>query len=231
MRPSRSRDERFSGRIAGFGTSAGMRVVIGMWHHSPLGAFADVMLEDATGHRMLLAPREDVADYIAATYTFDEVRVLPVRSRRIEGGLEVVAGGSGASPGEPGAAGGPGASGPLFHARLRIGAVTALGRLLRSVPRPLATDPRWLAALDPLASRLMPGVHTAGTAGGGRREYYGVTALREIAWAEAAFDGRHLGAFAALDPPVRFGFGSAPRDPQLADVVTTIRSAGPPPAR
>ncbi|WP_291057318.1 hypothetical protein [Herbiconiux sp.] len=218
MRGSRSRDERFSGRIAGFGTSEGMRVVIGMWHDSPLGAFADVMLEDVAGHRMLLAPRDDVADYIAATYTFDEVRVLPVRSRRIEGGLEVVAGGSGASA-------------PFFHARLRIGAVTALGRLLRSVPRPLATDPRWLAALDPLASRLMPGVHTAGTAGGGRREYYGVTALREIAWAEAAFDGRHLGAFAALDPPVRFGFGSAPRDPQLADVVTTIRSADPPPAR
>ncbi|WP_440710276.1 hypothetical protein [Herbiconiux sp. YIM B11900] len=226
MRPTLAtrRDERFSGRIAGFGTSAGMRVVIGMWHDSPLGAFADVMLEDADGHRMLLAPREEVADYIAATYTFDEVRVLPVRSRRIEGGLEVVAGRD-----DP--AGEPGASGPLFHARLRIGAVTGLGRLLRSVPRPLATDPRWLAALDPLASRLMPGVRTAGTAGGGRREFYGVTALREIAWAEASFEGLSLGAFAALDPPVRFGFGSAPREPQLADVVTTIRSAGPLPAR
>ncbi|MDO9396137.1 MAG: hypothetical protein Q7T71_06310, partial [Herbiconiux sp.] len=59
----------------------------------------------------------------------------------------------------------------------------------------------------------------------GRREFYGVTTMRRIAWASAELDGHDLGAFAPLDPPVRFGFGSAPSEPHLVDLVTTIRSA------
>ena len=47
---------RFAGRIAGVGSTSGVRVVVGHWHSSPLGAFADVMVETASGHRVLLAP-------------------------------------------------------------------------------------------------------------------------------------------------------------------------------
>jgi hypothetical protein len=200
------RDLRFSGRIAGFGTASGTRLVLGLWQTSPFGGFADVMMEDAPGHRTLFAPRPDVAAFIARTYAFDEVRVVPVTWRRIEGGLSLDAG-------------------PL-SARLRIGPVSPLGRLLRAVPPALATTPRWLQLLDPVARTLMPGVRTAGTAGGGRREFYGVTVARSIVWAAASLDGTDLGAFAALDPPVRFGFGSAPPTPHLVDVVTTIRLPG-----
>jgi hypothetical protein len=200
---------RFGGRIAGFGTASGTRVVAGLWQHSPFGAFADVMVEDARGHRTLLAPTEEVADFVSSTYTFDEVRVLPVSWHRIPGGLRVVAGA------------GAGADG--LEARILVGAMPMLGRMLRVVPRGLATAPAWLSAIDPVARRIVPGVRTAGTAGGGRREFYGVTTLRRIAWAEASLDGVPLGAFAALDPPVRFGFGSAPSEPHLVDLVTTIR--------
>ncbi|PPF87281.1 hypothetical protein C5B96_04425, partial [Subtercola sp. Z020] len=74
--------ERFEGRIAGFGTGAGARVVVGMWERSPFGRFADVMVEFGGGHRLLLAPSDAVAEYVAGTYNFDEVRVVPVRFGR-----------------------------------------------------------------------------------------------------------------------------------------------------
>ncbi|MCS5715522.1 hypothetical protein NVV95_13305 [Herbiconiux sp. CPCC 205716] len=198
---------RFEGRIAGFGSASGTRVVVGMWERSPFGHFADAMLEDAAGHRTLLAPTETVAAFVSETYSFDEVRVVPVSWRRIEGGLAVRAGEGGSA----------------LTARIAVGDVPPLGRLLRSVPRRLASDVRWLSMIDPIASRLVPGVHTAGSAGHGRLEYYGVTTMRRLAWAEASVDGQPLGAFAALDPPVRFGFGSAPPEPHLVDLTTVIR--------
>ncbi|QJU52294.1 hypothetical protein SCB71_02565 [Herbiconiux sp. KACC 21604] len=201
MRPGEV--NRFDGTIVGFGTASGTRIVVGLWRTSPFGRFADVMLQDASGHRLLLAPTPAVAEFVSGTYRFDEVRVVPVRFGGRDRLITVDAG-------------------PLA-VRFAVGRPTALGLLLRSVPARVATDPRWLAVIDPIAAVVMPGVHTAGTAGGDRREYYGVTAVRELGWAEAVLDGRDLGAFGPLDPPVGFGFGSAPPRPSAVDLVTTIR--------
>ena len=57
----------FHGFIAGMGTAEGTRLVVGHWPESPLGSFSDVMVERADGHRMLLAPSEEVAGFVAAT--------------------------------------------------------------------------------------------------------------------------------------------------------------------
>jgi hypothetical protein len=183
-------DQRFHGRIAGFGTESGTRVVVGLWNRSPLGRF--------------------VADYVSSTYTFDEVRVQPVSWRGVDRTLRVSAG-----PDEVG--------GDVLDLSLEIGPVSRLGWLLRLVPRAFATRPGWLTLIDPVARLIVRGARTAGTAGGGRREYYGVTLARRIVAVDARLDGRALGALAPLDPPVRFGFGSAPADPSLVDVTTTIR--------
>ena len=94
--------------------------------------------------------------------------------------------------------------------------------LLRLVPPRLATAPTWLRAIDPVASRLVRGVRTAGSAGNGRREYYGVRRTRRIAAVDGSFRGVDLGGLAPLDPPVRFGFSSAPAAPQMVSVTTTI---------
>ena len=53
--PVRGR-HRFHGEIAGVGSSSGVRVVVGHWRESPLGTFADVMLAEPDGTRVLLAP-------------------------------------------------------------------------------------------------------------------------------------------------------------------------------
>ena len=198
--------DRFEGLIAGIGTSSGTRLVIGHWETSPFGAFTDVMMEDTAGHRTLLAPTQEVADYVGATYTFDDVVVLPITSAVTEDRLVVDAGD--------------------LRLRAGVGGVTLLGRLLGLVPSTLATHPWWLTLINPVASRLVRGVATAGSAGHGRTEYYGVTSARAITGVAASWRGADLGALAPVSPPVRFGFSSAPPRPQLCSVTTTIRRPG-----
>ena len=204
---------RFTGRILGVGTTSGVRIVVGIWEDSPFGSFADVMLETGSapdgGDRLLLAPAL-VAPYVAQTYHFEDVRVGPVSVAERRGG-----------PGE------------RVSSRLRvraaglvldaeIGPRTGLGLALRTVPRAVATHPHWARAISPLASLVMPGVRTWGSAGGGRSEAYGAWDHRAVLRVRGTWLGRELGELAPLDPPVRFGFGSAPRGPSLVSVVTTV---------
>jgi len=68
----------FDGWIAGLGTTSGTRIVLGHWPRSPFGPISDVMLERPDGHRLLLAPSAPVGEFIAATYSFDALDVVPV---------------------------------------------------------------------------------------------------------------------------------------------------------
>lgn len=194
--------DRFDGVIAGLGTPAGLRVVVGHWPSSPFGAFTDVMAERPDGHRMLLAPTEQVAGFVAGTYTFDEVCRVPVDTA-VAGDRWTVR------------------AGPLDLA-FTVGRRTPLGVLLRAVPGALATDPRWITAIDVVARRVLPGVRTRGSAGQGRREYYAARDLHRITGARVAWDGVDQGGLTPVDPPVRFGFGSTPRAPSLVRVVTLV---------
>ncbi|WP_330461449.1 hypothetical protein OIB37_34050 [Streptomyces sp. NBC_00820] len=199
---------RFDGRIAGVGTTSGTRVVLGHWAHSPFGPFSDVMIEDPDGHRTLLAPTRRTAGFIAGTYTFEEVRVVPVRVR-VAGDRWTVAAGS------------------LLDLSFTVGRRGTLGTLLRAIPAAVAARPAWSAVTDP-AARLLMGVHTRGSAGGGRFEWYGAHDLHRITTARTVYRGRDLGSLAPVDPPVRFGFGSTPRAPSLVRVFTTVRLNGAP---
>lgn len=193
--------ERFTGQIAGVGSTSGVRVVVGRWDSSPWGPFADVMIEDAAGHRVLLAPDERTRDFVVATYTFDEVVLEPV---------DVTGSGEWR------------VSTPSLDLQLQIGLRTALGRLLGAVPSQLATSPAWCAAVDPVARVALRGVRTRGTAGQGRREWYGATSVHEVTALTGSWRGAALGALAPVDPPCRFGFSSTPRRPSVTTVVTTV---------
>jgi hypothetical protein len=195
---------RFRGRIAGAGSSSGLRVVVGHWHDTPLGAFADAMVETAAGHRVLLAPRQEVADFIEATYSFDEVRLEPFAVTE-EGDRWSV-------------------RSPSLVLDLSVGARTPLGLALRAVPRRLAESPAWCTFTDPVARVVLRGVRTRGTAGGSRREWYGATDTHRIRALAGSFDGVALGRLADVDPPCRFGFSSTPRRPSVTTVVTTVES-------
>lgn len=193
---------RFDGYIAGIGTSGGTRIVVGHWPVSPYGPVSDVMVETPGGHRLLLAATAPLADFVAATYRFDEVRVVPISVAPGPAVWHLIAG-------------------PL-EVSFAVGARGALGRVLRAVPARLAGRPGWISVVDVPARVILRGVRTRGGAGGGRREWYGARDLWPITSASATLEGDDLGALADVAPPVRFGFGSVPRQPGLVRVTTTV---------
>jgi hypothetical protein len=196
--------QRFTGAIAGTGSTSGVRVVVGRWHDTPLGAFSDAMVETPAGHRVRLAPHPAVADLVAATYTFDEVRLEDVAVSAAPYLWQVRS--------------------PSLRLDLRVGRRTALGVLLRGVPTAVATSPWWCALTDPVARVALRGVRTRGSAGNGRREWYGATDTHAVTAAAGTFDGVDLGTVAPVDPPCRFGFSSTPRRPSVTAVVTTVQA-------
>lgn len=192
----------FDGWIAGLGTTSGTRIVVGHWPASPFGSFTDVMLERADGHRVLLAPTEQVAEFVATTYVFDAVEIGPVVADPGPTTWSVRA--------------------PDLTLDFDLGRRGPLGRLLRAVPPGLARRPAWIALVDRPARLVMPGVRTRGSAGNGRREWYGARDLRPVTSIRASLDGADLGAIDLVAPPVRFGFGSVPPRPALVRVTTTV---------
>lgn len=201
-RTRRARRERFEGRIAGLGSTSGVRMVVGRWDASPFGEFADVMLERPDGHRVLYAPTREVGDFIAETYVFDEVRTVPVTAEERGGRWTVEA--------------------DDVRLEFATGGRLPLGWLLRAVPRPVATSTAWAGLVDPVARRVLRGVSTRGQARSGRREWYGATDLRAISVLRGSLDGMPLGALAPVEPPARFGFSSTPSRPSVTTVVTTV---------
>lgn len=202
---------RFDGWIAGMGTSSGTRIVLGRWERSPFGPFSDVMLDRVNGERLLLAPTPETAGFIAGTYHFDAVRVVPVRVSVAAGTWTITAG--------------------ALDLRFTVGRRGPLGLVLRAVPGALTRRPAWSALMDVPARLLLPGVRTRGSAGAGRREWYGARDLRPIGAVSADFEGEDLGVMAPVEPAVRFGFGSVPRKPGVTRVTTTVEldRDGPPP--
>ncbi len=190
----------FTGHIAGVGTTSGTRVVVGLWDVTPLGPVADAMVEDPDGHRTLVAPTAELAEFVAATYVFDEVVVEPVQ----RDGWSLVS--------------------PSLSISLVPGRRRAVGALLRAVPAPLRRSVTWARLTDPVARVAMPGVRTVGTAGGGRTEWYAARDAWLVDAVSATWRGTDLGTLAPVEPAVRFGFGSAPRTPTLTSLTSYVRA-------
>lgn len=194
--------DRFTGRILGAGSTSGLRLVIGDWAHSPLGAFTDVMVATAEGRRLLLAPSAEVADYVASTYRFDEIVLVPVELQATAEQWRLRAG--------------------ELSCRLWLGPRTGTGLLLRAVPDVIERSRPFAVVADPIARRLFPGVRTRGSAGGGRREYYGAHDQHRVTRLSGSWCGRSLGELADVAPSPDFGFSSTPARPCLTRVTTTI---------
>lgn len=195
--------QRFHGHIAGVGSTSGVRVVVGRWAESPLGSFSDAMVADASGRRVLLAPSPEVADFVASTYSFDEVRLEPFT---VDDAWRVRS--------------------PSLSLDLRVGRRTALGRALRLVPPRVATAPAFCALTDPVARVVLRGVRTRGSAGNGRREFYAATDHHEVLSLAGSWQGADLGGLAPVLPEPGFGFSSTPPRPSVTALVTTVELPG-----
>lgn len=193
---------RFRGTIAGLGSTSGLRIVVGAWSDTPYGAFADVMLAEPDGTRRLLAPTAAVAEFVAATYLFDDVLVVPVAVRRSDESIHVSAG--------------------ELEVTYRVARRTPLGWALRVVPSCVATSAWWSRLTDPVARSLLRGVRTRGSAGHGRREFYGATDHHAVTHLSGTWRGVALGPLAPVSPDPGFGFASTPERPSVTTLVTTV---------
>jgi hypothetical protein len=200
--PGKARRLRFDGDISGMGTTSGTRIVVGHWPSSHLGNFSDVMVEFADGERVLIAPSDEVREFVTATYHFDRSVITDV-SYTSDGVRTSVDAGD-------------------LVVSFVVGSPTLLGRLLSVMPTAIVTAPWFCAISDPIARVFLRGVRTRGSAGGDRREYYGARGQRRIISVDATWQGENLGTLTAVDPPVRFGFGSTPASPAMTMITTTI---------
>lgn len=199
----------FEGAITAAGFDSGDAVVVGAWARSPLGMVMDVMWRRPDGERVLLAPTAAVADYVAALYAFDTVRVVPIVGRLTRDRLTV-------------------AAGPLdLHADLAPPDWRSWLFALR--PRRLRRSPRWIAFEDrlarPVVGRLIggaEGVRASGVAPGGQQEYYGVDDWRAVATAKLTVEGRDAGPMADLPADFGVGLSAFPTTPASVRVGTLI---------
>ena len=161
-----------------------------------MGAFTDVMLQTADDERVLLAPDDTIADFVSSTYTFDRVEL---------GACPRLYWTRDSSRSRPKASTPGSASAALRRSTGCCGWFRGGWRLHRA----------GCGSIDPVAARVVPGVHTYGTAGNGRVEYYGVRRSRRITAIDGHYRGVPFGGLAPLRPPVNFGFSSAPASPQI----------------
>ena len=194
---------KFRGEIVGVGSASGVRIVVGHWRSSPLGSFADVMVETAQGHRILVAPSVEVSEFVAATYSFDSVRIENIRVHETTAGHWSVRSAS-------------------LDLDVTFGRRTLLGWLLRLVPARIAESPAWCTVTDPVARVVLRGVRTRGSASDGRQEWYGATDHHAVTEMSGSFDGVELGELRPVLPSPRFGFSSTPAAPSITQVVTTV---------
>ncbi|QCB93661.1 hypothetical protein [Cellulomonas shaoxiangyii] len=202
--PSPADRVTLDGHIAGVGTQEGTRFVVGRWLSSPLGAFADVMVERADGTRVLLAPSDDVAALVTRLYTFDAVHVVDVRvaADRAARTWTVEAG-------------------PL-DARIEIGPRTPIGHLLHGLPRAVTRAGATAGVVAAVAGVVLPGVRTRGTGDDGTPERYAAHDQHAVVGVDARWGDRLLGALRPVEPAVRFGFSSVPAQPAVTAVHVVI---------
>ncbi|WP_309134427.1 hypothetical protein [Cellulomonas sp.] len=202
--PARGDRLTLDGHIAGAGTQEGTRIVVGRWLRSPLGAFADVMVERPDGTRVLLAPDEDVAALVTRLYTFDAVHVVDVRvaADRAARTWTVEAG-------------------PL-DARLTLGGRTPVGHLLSSLPRAVTGSAVTSGLVAGVAAVVLPGVRTRGSGVDGTPERYAAHDQHALVAVDARWGDRTLGGLRPVAPPVRFGFSSVPERPSVTAVHVVV---------
>ena len=179
--------------------------MIGRWPESPFGSFADAMVETRDGHRTLLAPTDVVADFVSATYNFDDVRIEPIWVDATSTQWRV--------------------DSPSLQLNIGIGGRRPIGVLLRPVPTRVLASTAWATMCNPVARVLMRGVRTKGQARTGRTEWYGALDVHAVVDIDGRFDGQRLGDLALVEPPCHFGFSSTPRRPSVTTVVTTVEYA------
>ena len=196
MSVAKMSDEVFKGRVISSGFQTGDMVVIGDWSDSPQGAFTNLMWAKPDGTRVLIAPSEELGDFVSSLYSFDEVIVSPMEIERTEKSIEV---------------------------ECDLGRVCMKWGL--NVPLPFSR-PRWfIANIEAPFARLFFGTKTHGITRNGRKEWYHVRGLSRMKSVELELEGRSSNQMTDMAPSACFGFSNPPRMPLSVRVDSHIATA------
>ncbi len=189
-------NEIFKGRVISSGFQTGDMVVIGDWRESPHGAFTNLMWAKPDGTRVLIAPSEELGDFVSSLYSFEKVIVSPMEIERTEKSIEV---------------------------KCDLGRIYMQWGM--TIPLPFSR-PRWfIANIEAPFARLFFGTKTHGTTRNGRKEWYHVRGLSRMKSVELELDGRSTKQMTGMAPSACFGFSNPPRMPLSVRVDSLIAAA------
>jgi hypothetical protein len=198
------------GQIAGVGFASGDRFVVGMWERGPLGPMTDVMWARPDGTRILLAPTDEVANFVGGIYDFEEVRTVAIEACRWADGFRLSAG----------------------TLRLEVHGGTPY-RIFALRPRRLRRSLVWVRLEDFVLRRMVGtlllggrrGVRVCGRTRTGIKEWYRIDGYRTVVDARGRLDGRDLGPLHAPTPPMGFGFSEFPGRPAIVACSPVLEGA------
>tara|TARA_B100000212_G_scaffold341639_1_gene325405 strand:- start:9514 stop:10518 length:1005 start_codon:yes stop_codon:yes gene_type:complete len=183
----------FSGRITSSGFETGDRIVVGAWKTSVFGEFADIMWAKPDGTRVLIAPTKEIAEYVTAMYSFDEVIIEDVKTVGNERELKV--------------------SCQTMDIEFTWN---------KGFPIPFRRSLLFIATVELFFAKLIFSTRTYGITKNNRKEWYAIDRVSHITSANALISGKDAGEFRPMDKPCRFGFSEAPKKPSSCIVRTHI---------
>ena len=183
----------FKGRISSCAFTSGDRVVIGDWHESPLGRFTDIMWANKDGKRTLVAPNQDVADYVNSMYEFEETIIEDISINNSERQLSL--------------------NSATMNFELKWD---------KGWPIPFKRSLFFIATVELFFAKLFFGTKTHGTTNNQRKEWYAIDRVSKIKSASGRINGQDLGDMTNMSP-CKFGFSEAPKKPSSCEVRTHIQ--------
>tara|TARA_B110000444_G_scaffold11420_1_gene9758 strand:- start:2527 stop:3447 length:921 start_codon:yes stop_codon:yes gene_type:complete len=183
----------FKGRISSSGFASGDRIVVGDWKESPLGSFTDIMWARPDGHRTLIAPNQEVVDYVEGMYSFDEIKIQDItvteKQRRFT----------------------------LSCESMDLDFSWKKGWKI-----PFRRSLFFIATVELFFAKLFFGTRTHGTTKNNRKEWYAIDRVSNITDANATIEGKDAGGKMPMKEPCKFGFSEAPKKPSSCEVRTHI---------
>ena len=183
----------FAGRITSSGFETGDRIVVGAWEASPFGEFTDIMWAKPDGTRGLIAPSQEIADYVTAMYSFDQVLLEDIVT-----------------------------TGKDRNQKVKSETMELDFIWNRGLPIPFKRSLLFISTVELLFAKLFFGTRTYGITKNNRKEWYAIDRVSKIKNATATISGKDAGKFAHMDEPCKFGFSEAPKKPSSCEVRTHI---------
>jgi len=183
----------FKGRITSSGFESRDRIVVGAWKESPFGEFTDIMWAKPDGTRVLIAPNKEIADYVTAMYSFDEVLLEDIVT-----------------------------TGKDRNQKVKSKTMELDFSWNRGLPIPFKRSLLFISTVELFFAKLFFGTRTYGITKNNRKEWYAIDRVSKIKSATAQISGKDAGKFTHMNEPCKFGFSEAPKKPSSCEVRTHI---------